>query len=163
MTKNDSFLHLNDPLPADIARRKEMGDLAGAIRLIDQRLASHTQSLLTPRLEAERLRLTRLPHDYPYSRAEALAMIQAEWPQCTEEQFDTLVDHGRIDWRMIEENCGVRSGSWSPFVYTPKKPPVSYRSPRITPPGTPCWLGWRLRVPLLPASRCGPPSAPWRR
>lgn len=83
MTKNDSFLHLNDPLPADIARRKEMGDLAGAIRLIDQRLASHTQPLLTPRLEAERLRLTRLPGDYPYSRAEALAMIRAEWPQCT--------------------------------------------------------------------------------
>ena len=52
MTKNDAFLHLNDPLPADIARRKEMGDVAGAIRLIDQRLASHTQPLLALRLEA---------------------------------------------------------------------------------------------------------------
>ena len=52
MTKNDAFLHLNDPLPADIARRKEMGDLAGAIRLIDQRLASRTQPLLALRLEA---------------------------------------------------------------------------------------------------------------
>ena len=102
MTKNDSFLHLNDPLPADIARRKEMGDLAGAIRLIDQRLASHTQPLLAPRLEAERLRLNRLPGDYPYSRKEALSMIRAEWPQFTEAQFDALADGGRIDWRMID-------------------------------------------------------------
>ena len=35
MTKNDAFLHLNDPLPADIARRRDMGDLEGAMRLID--------------------------------------------------------------------------------------------------------------------------------
>lgn len=88
MTRNDAFLHLNDPLPGDIARRKAMGDLDGAIRLIDQRLASHAQPLLAPRLEAERLRLTRLPGDYPYTRAQALALIRAEWPQCTEAQFD---------------------------------------------------------------------------
>ena len=101
MTRNDAFLHLNDPLPGDIARRKAMGDLDGAIRLIDQRLASHVQPLLAPRLEAERLRLTRLPGDYPYTRAQALALIRAEWPQCTEAQFDALLDRGRIDWRMI--------------------------------------------------------------
>ena len=49
----------------------------------------------------ERLRLERLPRDYPYDRAQALTMIRAEWPGCSEEQFDGLVDAGRIDWRMI--------------------------------------------------------------
>ena len=102
MNRNEAFLYLNEPLPADIARRKEMGDLAGAIRLIDRRLEQCRQPLLAPRLEAERLRLNRLPRDYPYSRKEALSMIRAEWPQCTEEQFDALVDGGRIDWRMID-------------------------------------------------------------
>lgn len=102
MNRNEAFLHLNDPLPADIARRKDMGDLTGAIRLIDQRLEQCRQPLLVPRLEAERLRLSRLPGDYPYSRKEALDMIRAEWPQCTEEKFDALVDGGRIDWRMID-------------------------------------------------------------
>lgn len=102
MTKNEAFLHLNDPLPADIARRKDMGDLAGAIRLIDQRLASGVQPLLAPRLEAERLRLGRLAGDYPYPKAQTLAQIRAEWPGCTEEQFDALLDGGRIDWRMID-------------------------------------------------------------
>lgn len=33
--QNEAFLHLNDALPADIARRRDMGDLAGALRLID--------------------------------------------------------------------------------------------------------------------------------
>ena len=102
MNKNDAFLHLCDALPADIVRRKEMGDLAGAIRLIDARLASGRQPLLAPRLEAERLRLTRLSHDYPYTRSEALALLRSEWSDCTEAQFDALVDAGRIDWRMID-------------------------------------------------------------
>ena len=33
MTKNEAFLHLGDALPADIARRRDMGDLEGAVRL----------------------------------------------------------------------------------------------------------------------------------
>ena len=130
MTKNDAFLHLNDSLPADIARRKEMGDLAGAIRLIDQRLANRTQPLLAPRLEAERLRLTRLPHDYPYSRAEALAMIRAEWPQCTEEQFDALVDHGRIDWRMVDGELRCQERFLESLRIYPREAPGLIQEPQ---------------------------------
>ena len=101
MTKNEAFLHLGDALPADIARRRDMGDLEGAVRLIDQRLYGGKQPLLAPRLEAERVRLERLGHDYPFTRAEAVGQIRAEWPEFTEEQFDALVDGGRIDWRML--------------------------------------------------------------
>ncbi|UQT49810.1 hypothetical protein M5E87_09150 [Flavonifractor plautii] len=46
--QNEAFLHLNDALPADIARRRDMGDLAGALRLIDARLSSGVQPLLAP-------------------------------------------------------------------------------------------------------------------
>ena len=101
MTKNEAFLHLGDALPTDIARRRDMGDLEGAVRLIDQRLSGGKQPLLAPRLEAERVRLERLGHDYPFTRAEAMGQIRAEWPEFTEEQFDALVDGGRIDWRML--------------------------------------------------------------
>ena len=38
MNQNKDFLYLHIPLPADITRRKAMGDLDGAIRLIDRRL-----------------------------------------------------------------------------------------------------------------------------
>ena len=101
MSKNDAFLHLYDALPDDIARRKAMGDLEGALRLIDARLAGGAQPQLAPRLEAERLRLTRLPYDYPYTKAQGLEQIRAEWPACTPTQLEALMDAGRIDWRMI--------------------------------------------------------------
>ena len=103
MSKNEAFLYLNIPLPSDIARRKEMGDLEGAIRLIDRRLESNTQPELTQRLIAERFRLERLPLDYTLNRTQALALLRSEWPECSEDQFDTLVDEGRIDWRMIDQ------------------------------------------------------------
>ena len=102
MSNNLDFLRLNDALPGDIARRKAMGDLAGAMRLIDARLAAGLQPELAPRLRVERMRLERLPDDYPYTKEQALALIRAEWPECTEAQFDALVDGGRIDWRCVE-------------------------------------------------------------
>jgi len=104
--QNEAFLHLNDALPADIARRRDMGDLAGALRLIDARLSSGVQPLLAPRLEAERLRLTRLPYDYPYTRPEAVALVRAEWPGFTEAQFDALLDGGV----MVDYVIGVSAG-----------------------------------------------------
>lgn len=119
--QNEAFLHLNDALPADIARRRDMGDLAGALRLIDARLSSGVQPLLAPRLEAERLRLTRLPYDYPYTRPEAVALVRAEWPGFTEAQFDALLDGGRIDWRMVDGSCGYTGSSWSPCASTRRR------------------------------------------
>ena len=101
MTKNEDFAHLTGALPGDIARRKAAGDLEGALRLIEARLASGGQPELAPLLRAEALRIRRLPQDYPYSRAEALALLRAEWPELTGGQFDALVDAGRIDWRYV--------------------------------------------------------------
>ena len=101
MNLNEDFLSLDIPLPPDVARRKVMGDLAGAIRLIDRYL-EQDQPELAPRLRAEKARLERLPRDYPYDRAAALALMREEWPDLTEAQFDSLVDAGRIDWRCVD-------------------------------------------------------------
>ncbi len=40
----------------------------------------------------------RLPAEYPYTRAEALSLMRADIPDFTEEEFETLVDNGRIYW-----------------------------------------------------------------
>ena len=58
--QNEAFLHLMDALPADVARRKAMGDIQGALRLIEGYLAQDCQRELFPRLEAEKMRLERL-------------------------------------------------------------------------------------------------------
>lgn len=102
MNQNDAYRHLMDALPADVARRKAMGDIKGALRLIDQYLAHDCQRELFPRLEAEKHRLERLGYNYSLDRTQALELIRREWKACTEEQFDALVDARRIDWRMVD-------------------------------------------------------------
>lgn len=102
MSKNKDFAFLHYPLPPDIARRKEYGDIAGAIRLIDKALERGDQPELAPRLRCERIRLQRLPLNYNLPLDQAKAMMREEWPDMTDAQFDALLDGGRIDWRYIE-------------------------------------------------------------
>lgn len=101
MTKNQDFAFLHYDLPPDIARRKAAGDLAGAIRLIDMALGMNTRPELAARLRCERVRLERLPQNYPYTAQQAKDMMRQEWPDMSDGQFQYLLDRGRIDWRII--------------------------------------------------------------
>lgn len=121
--QNEAFLHLMDALPADVARRKAMGDIQGALRLIDGYLAQDCQRELFPRLEAEKMRLERLKDSYPYDRPAALALVRKEWPGCTEEQFDALVDNRRMDWRMVDGQMHFHSGFLSSTRLYPEEAP----------------------------------------
>ncbi len=107
--ENEALAALILPLPGDIARRKAVGDIAGALRLIERALNRADRPELRDRLLAERIRLERLPKSYPYTRGEAIAQMRAEWPDMTEAQFDALVDGGRIDWRYIDGEMHVHS------------------------------------------------------
>lgn len=101
MSRNQDFAFLHYDLPPDIARRKAAGDLKGAIRLIDIALGKAQQPEMAARLRCERVRLERLPQNYPYSQDEAKAMMRQEWPDMTDAQFQHLLDAGHIDWRII--------------------------------------------------------------
>ena len=101
MNLNEDFLSLDIPLPPDVERRKAMGDLKGALNLIERYLGEN-DPILAPRLRVEKVRLQRLHRDYPYDRAAAIALMREEWSDMTEAQFDALVDAGRIDWRIID-------------------------------------------------------------
>ena len=98
MTVNENFRYLNIGLPEDILRRKLGGDLAGAVRLIDKRLAGDLPEALRACLTAEREMILRTPRDYPYTRAEALAIVREHIPDFTEEEFDARVDACEIGW-----------------------------------------------------------------
>ncbi len=129
MSKNLDYTFLNVPLPGDIARRKLAGDLAGAIRLIDARLQANTQPELAPRLRLERHRLELLPRDYSLSRQDAIAQVQAEWPSFTGEQFDALVDDGRIDWRYVEGEPRFHNRFLGSLRLYPQLAPGLHREP----------------------------------
>lgn len=92
---------LSMPLPEDILKRKWAGDLDGAIKAIDMRLEKELPSMLRERLICERERIRRLPTQYPWNRAEALAKLREIVPSVTEEQFDRWELEGRIDFIYI--------------------------------------------------------------
>lgn len=68
MTQNENFASLCIPLPPDIARCKEAGELERAIRLIDARLERGEQPELAARLQAERCVWNGCPTIFPMTR-----------------------------------------------------------------------------------------------
>lgn len=92
---------LSMPLPEDILKRKWAGDLEGAIRAIDLRLKDELPDMLRDRLVCEREIIRRLPTQYPWNRAQALAKLQELVPAATEEDFDRWELQGRIDFIYI--------------------------------------------------------------
>lgn len=102
MNINDTFRYLNIGLPEDILRRKLHGDFAGAVRLIDHRLAmENIPAPLRHCLIAQREMILRMPEDYPYSKEEALTILWEHIPNFSEEEFDQRVDAGQIGWIYI--------------------------------------------------------------
>lgn len=103
MNINDNFRFLCMGLPDDIRRKKECGDFDGAVRLIDKKLAGgKLPEALCRSLTVQREILLRLPQDYPYSRAAAIAQIQSKIADFTEAEFNSLVEEGRIDWIYVQ-------------------------------------------------------------
>lgn len=103
MDINETFRDLNVGLPEDILRRKYHGDLDGAIRLIDRRLAREDQPQgLRNCMTVQREMMLRTPPDYPYSREDALAILRQHIPDFTEEEFDERVDAGKIGWIYLD-------------------------------------------------------------
>lgn len=99
MDINETFRSLNAGLPEDILRRKLYGDLDGAVRLIDRRLARpDTPQALRNCMIAQRELMLRTPPDYPFTRAGALARVRERIPDFTEAEFDQRVDDGGIGW-----------------------------------------------------------------
>lgn len=103
MSINETFRSLNVGLPEDILRRKLHGDFAGAVRLIDQRLAGdNIPQGLRDCMTAQREMMLRTPPDYPFTRDQALARVREHIPDFTEEEFDQRVDAGKIGWIYLE-------------------------------------------------------------
>ena len=102
MNINDTLKFMNMGLPEDILRRKMHGDFEGAIRLIDRRLKeSNLPEALRGSLEVHKMICQRLPLEFPYTKADCLAIIRKDIPDFTEEEFDEQVDRRNVRWIYI--------------------------------------------------------------
>lgn len=99
---NEDFKHLDDGLPADIARLKAAGELERAVALIEAELDAGTRPEFAACLRAERARMLRTPLDFCVTRTRALAQVREECPEFSEADLDRLIDAGRVDWRLVE-------------------------------------------------------------
>lgn len=99
MKINDTFRYLHVGLPEDILRHKLCGNLEHAVRLIDRRLSmDNIPKALRACLTVQREMILRMPDDYPYTKADALAILREHIPDFSEEEFDERVDAGKIGW-----------------------------------------------------------------
>ena len=116
---NETFRSLHTGLPDDIARLKAAGYYNEAIARIDARLAEDWTSTQngpnreanpTPQgvqaqrmaLLAQREMMCRMPAEYPYTEAQAVARMQSLVRDFTPEEFRALDQAGRVDWRFVE-------------------------------------------------------------
>ena len=117
---NETFRCLHLGLPDSIARLKAAGYYKEAIARIDALLAEdwtaaqnggsagpanptpHGPDGLRAALTAQREMLRRLPEEYPYTEAEAVAKMQAQVEGFTAEELRALEAAGRVDWRFVE-------------------------------------------------------------
>ena len=103
MNINDTLKYLHYSISDDILRRKLHGDYAGAIRLIDRQLADTglTEAMKGSLLVQKRI-CQMLPAEFPYSKDEALAIIQEKIQDFTMEELEDLIDARRIRWIYVD-------------------------------------------------------------
>lgn len=89
-------------LPEDILKKKWAGDFAGAQRAIDAHLSRDLPALMRERLTLERELIRRLPHEYIFDKARAVAEVMAHVPDFTEAEFDQIEAEGGIDFLFVQ-------------------------------------------------------------
>ena len=93
MNIHDHIPHMTLGLPDDIRRQQMAGNYTEAIRLIDLRLAQNNlPNCLRSSLIAFREMFERLPNEFPYTKEEALAIVQKKIPDFTMEDLQKQMD-----------------------------------------------------------------------
>lgn len=93
MNIHDHIPHMTLGLPDDIRRQQMAGNYTEAIRLIDLRLSQNNlPNCLRSSLIAYREMFQRLPNEFPYTKEEALAIVQKKIPDFTMEDLQKQMD-----------------------------------------------------------------------
>ena len=118
---NETLRSLNVGLPDDVERLKAAGYYEEAIARIDAYLAEdwtmtqnsphrdvqpenptpHGVDVLRDAMIAQREIMRRIPAEYTWSKADAIAEMQRRVKDFTPEEFEMLDRENRMDWRFL--------------------------------------------------------------
>lgn len=182
---NEAFVHLNVGLPDDVERLKAAGYYKEAVARIDEYLAEdwtetqnspRSQGLEMPEYEqpanpvphgVDALRdallvqkeiMCRLPQEYCWNEAQAVARMQGLVRDFTVEEFRQLVHEGRVDWRFVEGEKHYLDRFAETLIATH----ADLAARQLDPPAPPHWPGsaatasmtrWSGKGRPVPASR----------
>ena len=91
------------PLPEDLRKVKGAGDYARLDRMLDLRLGDDKlPEALRARLRLEKRIIERIPREYPYDLAGALALLQAELEGVTGAELEAFIDSGKVDFIYLD-------------------------------------------------------------
>ena len=103
MNIHDNIPFMTVGLPDDIRRQQLAGNYTEAIRLIDLRLAQNNlPKCLRASLVAYREMFDRLPGEYPYTKEEALAIVQKKIPDFTMEDLEKQMDLRNVHYLFVD-------------------------------------------------------------
>ncbi len=102
MNQNRFFSYLNVGLPEDILRLKMSGSFERAVRLIDARLENEPFGAFGQLLASRAGDHAALARGISLYKEQALALVQKEIPDFTEQEWGALMEAGRIDWIFLE-------------------------------------------------------------
>ncbi len=96
---HDDLEALMIPLPEDLRKVKAFGDYARLDRMLDMRIADERlPGALRARLRLEKQIVARIPREYPYDRAAALALLSAALEGFTPAELEGFIDAGKVDF-----------------------------------------------------------------
>lgn len=117
MNINDTLTYLNIGLPEDIRQYQMLGNFKEAIRLIDFRLQQdNIADCLRNSLIAHRAIFQRLPDEFPYSKEEALSIVQADIPDFTAEELQCQLDLRNIRWINLDGQVHISHRFYSSLL-----------------------------------------------
>ena len=93
--------YLKVDLPEDIAKLKACGMFEQMDRVIEKRLQKNIPLALRKRLELERVILSRIPGQYPYTFDDAVKLLSDNFNDFTPEELQTLWEDDAVEWYFI--------------------------------------------------------------
>ena len=115
VVENGDYRCLDIGLPQKVEQLKQHTDSRRLVRACSDVLDADLEPELAACLRAERHRMGRLARQFCISRARAIELIRAEWPDFDEQRLDDLVERKRIDYRFIGNEVRFR-GELSRFA-----------------------------------------------